>query len=53
MAEAFNLTDAVNELTRNTTFGTGGYPTNPLPGYNQVTAVGEPRTWQFSVRLRF
>ena len=53
MAEAFNLTDAVNELTRNTTFGTGAYPTNPLPGYNQVTAVGEPRTWQFSVRLRF
>jgi hypothetical protein len=53
MAEAFNLTDAVNEIARNTTFGTGEYPTNPLPSYNQVTAVGDPRTWQLAARLRF
>jgi hypothetical protein len=53
MAEAFNLTNAVNEVARNTTFGTGAYPTEPLPGYNQVTAVGDPRSWQLALRLRF
>ena len=42
MAEVFNLTNAVNETARNTTFGTGAYPTNPSPTYNQVTAVGDP-----------
>jgi hypothetical protein len=53
MAEAFNLTNAVNEVARNTNFGTGAYPTEPLPGYNQVTAVGDPRSWQLGLRLRF
>jgi hypothetical protein len=53
LAEAFNLTNAVNEIARNTTFGTGAYPTNPSPAYNQVTAVGDPRSWQFAARLRF
>jgi hypothetical protein len=53
MAEAFNLTNAVNEIARNTTFGTGAYPDNPTPNYNQVTAVGDPRSWQFALRFRF
>ena len=53
MAEAFNLTNAVNEIARNTTFGTGAYPDNPAPNYNQVTAVGDPRSWQFALRFRF
>lgn len=53
LAEAFNLTNAVNEITRNTNFGTGAYPTSPSPTYNQVTAVGDPRSWQFAARLRF
>jgi hypothetical protein len=53
MAEAFNLTDALNEIARNTTFGTGEYPTHPLPSFNQVTAVGDPRSWQLAARLRF
>jgi hypothetical protein len=52
-AEGFNVTNAINELTRNTNFGTGAYPTNPAPTYNQVTAVGDPRSWQFAARLRF
>ena len=30
LAEVFNLTNAVNEVTRNTNFGTGAYPTNPV-----------------------
>jgi hypothetical protein len=53
LAEVFNLTNAVNEIARNTNFGTGAYPTNPAPSFNQVTAVGDPRSWQFAVRLRF
>jgi outer membrane receptor protein involved in Fe transport len=53
LVEAFNLTDRVNNLTRNNTFGPGAYPTNPVPTYNEITAVGDPRTLQFGVRLTF
>jgi hypothetical protein len=53
MMEAFNLTNRVNPLTRNTTFGTGSYPSNPLGSFNTVTAVGDPRTLQFGVRVTF
>ena len=53
LAETFNLTNAINELARNTNFGTGSYPANPSPTYNQVTAVGDPRSWQFAVRVGF
>jgi hypothetical protein len=51
--EAFNLTNRRNVITRNTTFGSGAYPGNPLPTFGAVTAVGEPRTLQVAVRLRF
>ena len=53
LVEAFNATNRVNNLTRNNTFGPGAYPTNPLPAYNQITAVGDPATLQFGVRLTF
>jgi hypothetical protein len=53
LAEGFNLTDHVNVVTRNTNFGSGAYPTNPLPAFGQVTAVGEPRSFQFGARMRF
>jgi hypothetical protein len=53
LAEGFNLTNHRNVLTRNTTFGTGAYPTNPVPSFNQITAVGEPRSFQFGLRVRF
>jgi hypothetical protein len=53
LIEAFNLTDRVNPITRNTTFGPGSYPSNPAPSFNMVTAVGDPRTLQFGVRLTF
>jgi hypothetical protein len=53
LAEVFNLTNRTNNLTRNTNFGAGAYPTNPLPTFNQITAVGDPRAWQFAVRARF
>ncbi|MBK5255442.1 MAG: hypothetical protein JJE39_05365, partial [Vicinamibacteria bacterium] len=53
IAEAFNLTNRRNDLTRNTRFGSGAYPHNPSPTFNQITAVGEPRGFQFGLRLRF
>jgi hypothetical protein len=53
LAEGFNLTDHVNVVTRNTNFGAGAYPANPAPTFNQITAVGEPRSFQFGARLRF
>jgi outer membrane receptor for Fe3+-dicitrate len=53
MLEVFNLTNKRNDLTRNTNFGSGPYPTSPLPAFNQVTAVGDPRTLQLAVRMSF
>jgi len=53
LLEAFNLTNRTNAITRNTTFGPGPYPANPAASFNTVTAVGDPRTLQFGLRLRF
>ena len=53
LAEVFNLTNRRNDLTRNTNFGPGAYPTNPSPTFGQITAVGEPRSFQFGARVRF
>ena len=53
IVEAFNLTNHRNDVARNSTFGPGAYPTNPLPTFNQITAVGDPRAFQFAVRVRF
>ncbi len=53
LAEVFNLTNRTNNLTRNTNFGSGVYPTNPSPNFGQITAVADPRTWQFALRARF
>jgi hypothetical protein len=53
IAETFNVTNRRNDLTRNGNFGPGAYPTNPAPTFEQITAVGDPRSWQFAARLRF
>jgi hypothetical protein len=53
LIEAFNLTDRTNAITRNTTFGPGAYPSNPVSSFGTVTAVGDPRTLQFGVRVSF
>jgi carboxypeptidase family protein len=53
IAEAFNITNRVNVITRNSTFGSGVYPANPSATFRQVTAVGEPRSFQFGLRVRF
>jgi hypothetical protein len=53
LAEVFNLTNHRNDLTRNGNFGAGAYPTNPSPTFNQITSVGDPRSWQLGLRVRF
>lgn len=53
MAEAFNLTNHLNGVTLNGVFGTGAYPTNPSTTYKQITAVNDPRTMQFALRIQF
>jgi hypothetical protein len=53
LAEGFNLTDRANVVTRNANFGAGAYPASPSATFNQITAVGEARSFQFGARLRF
>jgi hypothetical protein len=53
LIEVFNLTDHMNVVARNGNFGPGAYPTNPLPSFGQVTAVGDSRTVQLGFRVRF
>jgi hypothetical protein len=53
LVEVFNVTNRVNNVTRNTNWGAGAYPTNPSATFNQITAVGDPRIVQLGVRLVF
>jgi hypothetical protein len=53
LVEGFNLTNRVNIVTLNGNFGAGAYPTNPSPTFGQTTAVGDPRAFQFGLRLKF
>jgi hypothetical protein len=53
IAEGFNLTNHVNGVSVNGVFGTGSYPNSPAPNFGQITAVSDPRTFQFALRLAF
>jgi hypothetical protein len=53
LVEAFNLTNRVNPVTINANFGAGAYPASPSSTFGTVTAVGDPRSVQFGVRVRF
>jgi hypothetical protein len=53
LAEGFNLTNRQNVVTRNANFGPGAYPTNPSASFGQITSVGDPRSFQFGLRVRF
>ena len=53
MVEAFNLLNRVNGVTRNGTFGTGTYPTNPSATFGQTLSVGDPRSMQLALRILF
>ena len=51
--EVFNLTNRRNDTGRNAVLGPGVYPTSPSATFNQITAVGDSRSAQFSVRVSF
>jgi outer membrane receptor protein involved in Fe transport len=53
LAEGFNLTNRQNNVAINGNFGSGTYPTSPSSTFGQVTAVGDPRSFQLGVRMRF
>ena len=53
LAEMFNTLNHVNVVTLNGVFGTGAYPGIPSPTFGQITAVNDPRTAQFGLRLSF
>jgi outer membrane receptor protein involved in Fe transport len=53
IAEGFNLTNHVNGVSLNGNFGAGAYPSNPSAGFRRVTAVGDPRGFQFALRFAF
>ncbi len=53
MGESFNALNHRNDMVPNGTFGSGVYPTAPSATFGQATAVGDPRTEQLALRLRF
>jgi hypothetical protein len=53
LAEVFNLTNRENVVAVNGNFGAGAYPASPSPAFGQVTAVGDPRSFQFGLRFQF
>jgi hypothetical protein len=53
IVEAFNLTNRVNAVTLVNAFGAGPYPLTPASNFGQVTAVSDPRTFQFALRVGF
>jgi hypothetical protein len=53
IAEGFNLTNRANVVSINGNFGAGAYPANPSAAFGQITAVGDPRSFQFAIRATF
>ncbi len=53
LGEMFNTLNHVNVATLNGVFGAGVYPTSPSAAFKQITAVNDPRTAQFALRLSF
>ena len=56
--EVFNLFDRTNYIETNNVssafiWGTGAYPTNPLPAFGRFTQAGPPRQIQLAVKLGF
>ncbi len=53
LVEGFNLTNHVNGVSLNGSFGAGPFPASPSPTFRQITAVGDPRGFQFALKLEF
>jgi hypothetical protein len=53
IVEVFNLFNRANFTDVNNIFGTGAYPTNPLPTFGQFQQAGPPRQAQLAVKVSF
>jgi len=51
--EIFNLFNRTNYTAVNNVWGTGAYPSAPLPTYGKFTQAGAPRQMQFAVKIAF
>jgi len=53
MVDAFNLFNRTNYTQINNVFGSGAYPTDPLPTFGQFTEAGPPLQVQLAARVSF
>ncbi|MGE5359970.1 MAG: TonB-dependent receptor [Bacteroidales bacterium] len=53
IVEMFNVTNRTNYTQANAVFGSGVYPTEPLPGFGQFTKAGPPFQAQLAARVSF
>jgi hypothetical protein len=51
--EVFNLFNRSNFTAVNNVFGTGSYPSNPLPTFGQFTQAAAPRQIQLALKIGF
>jgi Carboxypeptidase regulatory-like domain/TonB dependent receptor len=51
--EVFNLFNRANFTDVNNVFGTGAYPSNPLPTFGQFLQTGPSRQMQLAVKIAF
>ena len=51
--EVFNLFNRTNFTDVNNIYGTGAYPTSPLPTFGQFQQAGSPRQVQLAVKVNF
>jgi hypothetical protein len=51
--EVFNLFNRTNYTDINNIFGTGAYPSSPLPAFGQFTQAGPPLQVQLAARVSF
>jgi hypothetical protein len=51
--EVFNLLNRTNFVEINNIFGTGAYPSSPLPTFGQFNQAGAPLQVQLAAKLHF
>jgi hypothetical protein len=51
--EVFNLFNRSNYVAVNNVFGTGSYPSSPLPAFGQFTQAAPPRQIQLAMKIGF
>ncbi len=51
--DVLNVFNVTNFTDLNRVFGTGAYPSQPLPSYGQFTQAGPPRQLQIGARMSF